>query len=200
MPRVFKKRSKEEGLQSGALVHMGEKEIEKTRITLMDYDETHFQEKEIKTLDASLPFKDASTVTWVDVEGTRQVTMLEKLGEHFGLHPLVAEDILNMEERPKMEDFGGYILIVLKIPYHCDKRSNGIEIEQISLVLGLNFVVSFQEREGDVFRPIREQIRNNRGRIRELGADYLAYALVDSIVDTYFTVLEELEESMESLE
>jgi magnesium transporter len=166
----------------------------------MEYDEMHFQEKEIKTLDQSLPFKDQSTVTWVDVEGIHQVKILEKLGERFGLHPLVVEDILNMEERPKMEDFSDYILIILKISCHYDNRSNGIETEQISLVLGPNFPVSFQEREGDVFRPIREQIRNNRGRIRELGADYLAYALVDSIVETYFTVLEELEESMESPE
>jgi magnesium transporter len=200
MPRVFKKRAKEAGLPSGALVHMGEKKIEKTRITLMDYDETHFQDREIKTLDESLPFKDQSTVTWVDIEGIHQVTMLGKLGERFGLHPLVVEDILNMEERPKIEDFGDYILIILKIPYHCDNGSNGIEIEQISLVLGLNFVVSFQEREGDVFRSIREQIRNNKGRIRKLGADFLAYALVDSIVDTYFTVLEKFGESMEALE
>jgi magnesium transporter len=179
--------------------HPGRK-IERTRITLMDYDEMHFQEREIKTLDESLPFKDQSTVTWVDVEGTYQGTMLEKLVECFGLHPLVAEDILNMEERPKMEDFGAYILIILKIPYPHVSRGNGIEDEQISLVLGLNFVISFQEREGNVFLPIREQIRNNIGRIRKSGADFLTYALVDSIVDTYFIVLEELGESMESLE
>jgi len=200
MPRIFKKRAKKAGPPPGALIHMGEQKIEKTRITLMDYDEAHFQERENKTLEESLPFKYQSTVTWVDVEGIRQVAMLEKLGDRFGLHPLVVEDILNTEERPKIEDFGDYILIILKIPYHYDNRSHGIEIEQISLVLGLNFVVSFQEREGDVFRPIREQIRNNKGRIRKLGADFLAYALVDSIVDAYFTVMEELGESMEALE
>jgi magnesium transporter len=200
MLRFMKKRSKKAGFPSAALVHMGEKKIEKTRITLMEYDEMHFQEKEIKTLDGSLPFKDQSTVTWVDVEGIHQVKILEKLVECCGLHPLVVEDILNMEERPKMEDFTDYILIILKVSCHYDNRGNGIETEQISLVLGPNFVVSFQEREGDVFCPIREQIRNNRGRIRKSGADYLAYALVDSVVDTYFTVLEELGETMETLE
>jgi len=200
MPRFMKKRSKGAGLQPGALAHMDEKEIEKTKITLIDYDEIRFQETEIKTLDETLPFKDRSTVTWVDVEGINQVKILEKLGKYFGLHPLVVEDILNLEERPKVEDFGDYILIILKIPYHYDNKINGIEIEQISLVLGPNFVVSFQERVGDVFRPIREQIRENKGRIRKSGADFLAYTLVDSIVDTYFTVLEELGEHIESLE
>jgi len=200
MLRFMKKRSKKAGLPPGALVHMGEKKIEKTKITLMDYDEMHFQDREIKTLDESLSFKNQPTVTWVNVEGIHQVKILEKLGECFGLHPLAVEDILNMEERPKMEDFGDYILIILKIPYHYDNRSNEIETEQISLVLGPNFVISFQEKGGDVFNPIREQIRNGKGRIRKSGADYLAYALVDSIVDTYFIVLEQLGESMESME
>ena len=200
MLRFMKKRSKKAGLPPGALVHMGEKKIEKTKITLMDYDEMHFQDREIKTLDESLSFKNQPTVTWVNVEGIHQVKILEKLGECFGLHPLAVEDILNMEERPKMEDFGDYILIILKIPYHYDNRSNEIETEQISLVLGPNFVISFQQEERDVFNPIREQIRNGKGRIRKSGADYLAYALVDSIVDTYFIVLEQLGESMESME
>ena len=200
MIRFMNKRSEEVGLPTGVLVHRGEKKIEKTTITLMDYDAMHFQETKIKTLDEIFPFKNRSTVTWVDVEGVHKVTMLKKLGERFGLHPLVVEDILNTEERAKMEDFGDYILIVLKIPYYYDSKSNGIEIEQISLILGPNFLVSFQERERDVFRPIREQLRNDKGRIRKLGADFLAYALVDSIVDTCFTVLEELGESMESLE
>jgi magnesium transporter len=200
MTKLIKKKSKKDGPTPGAFARMGEKKIEKTRITLMDYDEMHFQETEIKTLDESLSFKDRSTVTWVNVEGIHQVKILEKLGEYFGLHPLVVEDILNLKERPKVEDFGDYILIILKIPYHYDNNINGIEIEQISLVLGPNFVVSFQERAGDVFHPTREQIRVNKGRIRKSGADFLAYALVDSIVDTYFTVLEELGEHIESLE
>jgi len=93
MPRFVKKRSKEAGLPPGALVHMGAKNSEKTRITLIDYDEMHFQDREIKTLDESLPFKDQSTVTWVDLEGIHQVKILEKFGECFGLHPLVVEDI-----------------------------------------------------------------------------------------------------------
>jgi len=200
MPIFIKKRSKNVGLPPGTLIHIGEKKVEKTKITLIDYDEMHFQEREIEAVDESLRLKDQPTVTWVNIDGIHQVEILEKLGRYFGLHPLVVEDILNMGERPKIEDFGDYILIILKIPYYYDKISNEIETEQISLILGRNFVISFQERERGIFHPIREQIRNGKGRIRNLGADYLAYALVDSIVDAYFIVLEQLEESMESLE
>jgi len=165
MTRFIKRRAKKVDIPSAALVHMGGKKIEKTRITLIDYDEVHFQDREIKTLDESLSFKNRPTVTWINVEGIHQAGILEKLGECFGLHPLAAEDILNMDERPKMEDFGDYILVVLRIPYHYNSKSNEIETEQISLVLGPNFVVSFQERAWDVFRPIREQIRNNKANL-----------------------------------
>jgi magnesium transporter len=200
MRLLIKRRAKKVGFSPGALVPASEKKIAKTKIILMNYDEMHFEEREIKTLDESVPFVNQTTVTWVNVEGLHEAGVLEKLGECFGLHPLAVEDILNLDERPKMEDFGGHILIVLKIPYHYNNKSNEIETGQISLVLGPNFVISLQERAGDVFRPIREQIRNDKGRLRRSGADFLAYALVDSIVDTYFTVLEQIGESMESLE
>lgn len=199
MPRLVKKRSKKVGLPPGTLVHIGEKKRERTTITILDYDEQHLQEQEIATVDECLPFKDKPTVTWINVDGIHQVEILERLGEYFGLHPLVVEDILNTDQRPKMEDFGDYIFIVLKMLYYSDK-DNEIVTEQISLILGPNFVISFQEREGDIFDPIRERIRSEKGRIRKMGADYLAYALVDSIVDNYFVVLERLGERIEFLE
>jgi len=199
MPKPVKKRSKKAGLPPGTLVHIGEKKSEKTKITILDYDELHVQEKEIRTVDECLPFKDEPTVTWINVDGLHQVEILEKLGEGFGLHPLVLEDILNTDQRPKMEDYGDYMYIVLKLLYHNDK-SNEIAAEQISLILGSNFVISFQEKEGDVFNPIRERIRNGKGRMRKMGADYLAYALLDSVVDNYFIILEKLGEKIEFLE
>jgi len=159
----------------------------------------HLQEEEIETVDECLPFKDKPTVTWVNVDGIHEVEVLERLGDCFGLHPLVVEDILNTDHRPKMEDFGDYIFIVLKMLYYSDK-DNEVVTEQISLILGPNFVISFQEREGDVFNPIRERIRSEKGRIRKMGADYLAYVLVDSIVDNYFIILEKLGERIEFLE
>jgi magnesium transporter len=199
MPRLIKKRSKKAGLPPGTLVHIGEQKAEKTRITIIDYDEVGFQEKKIKTVEECFSFKDKPTVTWINVDAIHQVEVLELLGECFGLHPLVLEDILNTDQRPKLEDFGDYLFIVLKTFYYNDP-SDELEPEQISLILGPSFVMSFQEREGDVFDPIRERIRNGKGRIRRMGADYLAYCLLDSIVDHYFVVLEQVGEEVEFLE
>ena len=165
----------------------------------MDYDETHFQEKEIKTIEECFLFKDKPTVTWINIDGLHQVEILEKLDECYGLHPLVLEDILNTDQRPKMEDYGEYLYIVLRT-LNYNEKSSEIESEQISLVLGPNFVFSFQEREGDTFNPIRDRIRNNKGRIRKMGADHLAYTLLDSIIDNYFIILENLGEKIEFLE
>jgi magnesium transporter len=199
MPKLIKKRSKKAGLPPGTLVHIGEKKAETPRMTLIDYDETHFQEKEVKKIEECFTFKEKPTITWINVDGLHQIEILERLGECYGLHPLVLEDILNTDQRPKTEDHGEYLYIVLKA-IELSSMSNGIETEQISFIVGANFVFSFQEREGDTFNPIRERIRNGIGRIRKMGADFLAYALVDSIVDSYFIILEKLGEKIEFLE
>ncbi len=199
MQKLIKKRSKKAGLPPGTLIHIGEKKSEIPKITIMDYDEVHFQEKEVKTIEECFLFKDKPTVTWINIDGLHQVEILEKLGECYGFHPLVLEDILNTDQRPKVEDYGEYIYIVLKM-LDQNNKSNEILTEQISLILGPNFVISFQEREGDVFGPIRERIRTGKGRIRKMGADYLAYALLDSIIDNYFFIMEKLGEKIEFLE
>ncbi len=198
MPKLIKKRSEKAGLPPGSLVHIGEKKVEEVKITIIDYDETHFQEKEAKTIEECFIFKDKPTVTWINVEGIHQVEILEKLGECYGFHPLILEDILNTDQRPKTEDFGDYLYIVLKMLY---PNNSEVVTEQISLILGPNFVISFQEGlKGDVFDPLRERIRTAKGKIRQLGADYLAYSLIDSIVDHYFIILEKLGENIEFLE
>ncbi len=199
MAKVIKKRSRKAGLPPGTLVHIGEKKTEIPRITIIDYDETHFQEREAKSIEECFLFKEKPTVTWINVDGLHQVDVMEKLGECYGLHPLVMEDILNTDQRPKMEDYGEYIYIVLRA-LELGSKSNEVETEQISLVLGSNFVFSFQERKGDTFDPVRDRIRNGKGRIRKMGADYLAYALLDSIVDNYFIILEKIGEKIEFLE
>jgi magnesium transporter len=125
--------------------------------------------------------------------------MLGKLGDCYGFHPLVLEDILNTDQRPKMEDYGEYVYIVLRsLEYNHQKDE--IESDQISIILGQNFVFSFQEKEGDTFDPLRERIRTGKGRIKKMGADYLAYTLMDSIVDNYFIILEKQGERIELLE
>jgi len=199
MAKLMKKKAKKAGLPPGTLVHTGEKKTGQVKITLIDYDEGHFEEKEIRSVDECLPYKDKATVTWINVDGIHDTEIIEKLGNGFGLHPLVMEDILHTGQRPKMDDYSDYIYIVLKMLYH-DKNME-IDEEQVSLILGSNFVISFQEdKEGDVFNPIRERIRNGKGRSRKMGADYLAYALMDAIVDHYFTILEKLGEKIELLE
>ncbi len=199
MAKLMKKKAKKAGLPPGTLVHTGEKKTGQVKITLIDYDEGHFEEKEIRSVDECLPYKDKATVTWINVDGIHDTEIIEKLGNGFGLHPLVMEDILHTGQRPKMDDYSDYIYIVLKMLYH-DKNME-IDEEQVSLILGSNFVISFQEdKEGDVFNPVRERIRNGKGRSRKMGADYLAYALMDAIVDHYFTILEKLGEKIELLE
>ena len=201
MPRLFMKRAKQQvGLSPGTLVHVGEKKIEKVRIRIIDYDEAHFEETEPKMVEECFPFKDKPTITWINIDGLHDIEIIEKIGKHFDLHPLVLEDIVNTEQRPKIEDFGDHIFVVLKMLYYDDKEKNQLEAEQVSLIFGSNFVISFQERLGKIFEPLRERIRKGKGRVRKLGTDYLAYALIDSIVDNYFVILEQFGERIEDTE
>jgi magnesium transporter len=199
MTLFFKRSSKKVGLPPGTLVHIGEKKTHRVKITVIDYDEGQFQEKETKAVQECLPFKDKPTVTWINIDGVHQLEIIEKVGKHFHLHPLILEDIVNTEQRPKMEDFGDHLFVMLKMLYH-NEKDDAIKAEHISLILGSGFVISFQEREGDVFSPVRDRIRNAKGRIRKMGSDYLFHALVDAIVDHYFIILEKLGEKIESLE
>ncbi len=199
MPRLFKKVSHKVGLPPGTLVHVGEKKAETVKISVMDYDQANFQEKNFRTIEEVFPFKETPTVTWVNIDGLHQVDIIKKIGDHFDVHPLIQEDILHTEQRPKMEDFDTYILIILKT-LHYDDETGMVNTEQISIILGPTFVISFQEVQGDAFDPLRERIRTGKGKIRRMGSDYLAYSLLDSIVDHYFVLLEKCGERIEVLE
>jgi magnesium transporter len=198
MPRSVKRRSQKAGLSPGTLVHIGEKKAETIRITLIDYDESHLDEREVQAVEECFPFREAPTVTWINVDGLHRVDVIEALGNHFGLHPLVLEDIVSTGQRPKIEDFGDHIFFVMRMLRYNEKKGE-TEDEQFSLILGRTFVLSFQETEGDAFDPIRARIRSGKGRLRASGADYLAYALIDAIVDQYFVILEQLGDRIESL-
>jgi len=199
MLKLFRKTSKKAGLAPGTLVHDGDKKVEKAKITIIDYDATQFQEKEVETIEECFPFRDTPTITWINIDGLHEVQIIEKIGKHFSIHPLILEDILHTGQRPKMEDFEDHIFLVVKMFYY-DEKDNEIKMEQVSLLLGSNFVISFQEREGDIFNSIRERIRNHKGRIRRMKADYLGYALLDTIVDNYFIILEKIGEDIENME
>jgi magnesium transporter len=199
MAKLIKKHSRKAGLPPGTLVHIGKRKAESVRITIIDYDEERFQEKQISAIEECFPFRESKTVTWINIDGIHDVSLIEKLGKQFELHPLILEDILNTEQRPKLEDFEKYLFIVLKMLSYDDKEQT-IEAEQVSLVVGPNFVISFQERVGDVFEQIRDRIRNAKGRVRKMGADYLGYTLIDAVVDGYFSILEKFGEKVEALE
>ncbi|MEF9427055.1 MAG: magnesium/cobalt transporter CorA [Candidatus Mariimomonas ferrooxydans] len=198
MSKLFRK-SKTVGLPPGTVVYTGDEKAEKIKITLIDYDEKQFLEKEIKHIDECFPFKDKPTVTWINIDGLQKADTIEQIGKHFQVHPLLMEDVVSIGQRPKLEDFESYLFLILKMLYF-NEDGVTIEAEQLSLIVGDNFLISFQEREGDVFNPIRERIRKAKGRIRKSGADYLAYSLVDAVVDNYFIILEKLGENLEDIE
>jgi magnesium transporter len=198
-PRLTKERSRKAGLPPGTLIHIGERKAEQAKLTIIDYDEDQYQEREARSIEECFSFRDKPTVTWINIDGIHEIKILERLGDCYGFHDLVLEDILNTDHRPKVEDYGNYLYLVLKMLYF-DNDTHEIASDQISLILGSNFVISFQEREGGVFETIRGRIRNGKGRARKMGADYLAYAIVDSVVDQYFIILEKLGEKIEALE
>ncbi|MBC2733851.1 MAG: magnesium/cobalt transporter CorA [Desulfobacteraceae bacterium] len=199
MPRFIKRTSKKTGMPPGSLVHIGERRQEHTRITMMDYEGDRFAEQTPQDVETVFPLRDEPTTSWINIDGVHDMKVIEKLGHHFLVHPLTLEDAVNTSQRPKIEEFDDYIYVVLKMLQY-DKDTGRVSAEQVSLVLGHNFLVSFQEVEGDVFEGVRERIRKGRGRIRNGGSDYLAYALIDCVVDHYFVVLEHLGERIEALE
>lgn len=199
MPRFIKKQFKKAGESPGTLVHIGEKKVDETRITLIDYDEEHLEERVLDDIQEAFPLKDLPTVTWINIDGLHEIDTIEKIGQHFNIHPLVLEDILDTGQRPKTEEFEDVIFVVLKM-LHYTENPEKIRSEQFSLLLGSNFLITFQEIQGDVFNIVRERIRKPKTRIRKAGCDYLAYALIDAIVDHYFIILEALGDKIEDLE
>ncbi|MFH1672967.1 MAG: magnesium/cobalt transporter CorA [Pseudomonadota bacterium] len=199
MRRFVKKTSKKIGLPPGTPVYIGEKKDERVRMSLVDYDEAHFQEKELTNIEESFPLKETPTVTWINIDGIHQPEIIETIGKHFDIHPLIIEDIVHTGQRPKMQDLEDHLFVVLKMLSY-NEATNEIETEQVSIILGPHFVISFQEREGDIFNALRERMRNGKGRVRKKGPDYLAYCIMDAIIDHYFIILEKLGERIEDIQ
>ena len=198
MARFFKKRSQSKGLAPGQLVFIGEKKVDELQVHLFDYDADHLVDKELAE---GLPKEDIDTpsVSWINVNGLHDTDGIRSIGEVLELHPLLLEDVLNTGQRPKLELYGDVIFIVLKM-LRFDKELGLVVAEQLSVVIGKTFVATFQEQPGDVFDPVRNRIRNNQGRIRISGADYLAFALLDTVVDNYVEIVERLGSHVEDVE
>ncbi|MEE9256931.1 MAG: magnesium/cobalt transporter CorA [bacterium] len=187
------------GLAPGALVPVGERKVEESTISIMEFDAAGLQETVVERPKDCLPFSDTPKATWINVEGIRDIDLLREFGEVFGLNPLILEDVLNTNQRPKVEDFGNYLFVVMKILLF-DEEAGKVEVEQISVILGKNFVLTFREKMRGILEPLRKRIRDPRGGIRRRSVDYLFYAIIDVIIDYYFVVLEKIGDRIEELE
>lgn len=204
MHMVFKqkhrRRSEKAGLPPGTLIHVGEKREGEVGLHLIHYGTDVLEEKSLSNF-TEYENKEIKTegIEWLDVVGLHDTALIEQIGKKFSIHPLALEDILNTEQRPKIDEYDDFLYIVLKM-LDLDEETGALTIEQVSFILKENLVISFQERKGDVFDSVRERIRNTAGRFRKLGADYLLYALMDSVVDNYFVILEKIGEQVEETE
>jgi len=199
MNRLVDRVTKAPGSAPGMLMHTGQRKVETVRIRLIDYDADKLIEKTMEGVDECFPYADRPPVTWVNIDGLHDTAVAETVGERFGVHPLVLEDVLSPNQRPKVESYDGHFLVVLRM-LSFEEESDSVVSEQVSLIVGEKYLFSFQERFGDVFEPVRERLRTGRGRIRSRGTDYLAYALIDAIVDHYFRILELMGDTIEELE
>lgn len=186
------------GQVPGALIYTGQKDSNTLLIETFDYDDENYDEKEIKDIDEAFGFKNTDSITWININGLNRIREIEKIGNHYKLHPLLLEDVVNISQRPKIDEYDSYLFVVLKMLYY--NADEKVVAEQVSFVLGPNYVLSFQEAEGDVFDSVRDRIRHKKGRIRELGSDYLLYALIDAVTDHYFMIIETMGNKIEDLE
>ena len=198
--KSLKKMSKKQGLPPGTLVFdVDDKEqIVESTISLLDYNEENVSEKILNNIGEAGDLKASQTVSWINITGIQQVAVIEQVGKVFDIHNLVLEDIVNTSHRPKFEDFGDYIFVVLKMP-EID-NNHKISGRQVSLLCGTNWVVSFCEQPSDVFDGVINRIKTGIWRIRKRGADYLTYALIDSVVDKNYRLLHSIGEDIEELE
>ena len=186
------------GLHPGALIHVGEKLVEKVTFDQIKFDKTTFMHNTKDTIEECLIINEEPTVLWTNIVGLHDAYVIHKIGQHYSIHNLVQSDIMNTELRPKIENHENYLQIILKLPHILSE--NQLFMEQISLIVGKNYVLSFQETSDDIFDPVRERLKNSVGKIREKKSDYLAYALVDAIIDYYYVVMEKIGIQSEILE
>jgi magnesium transporter len=199
MSKSNKHKSNKAGLPPGTLIHIGKKKTDKIKMSVIDYNASDYSERTVKRTEDLIGYTDTTNVSWINVDGLHNTEIIGEIGNIFQLHPLLLEDVLNTGHRPKLEDFDSYLFITLKM-LGINKAGQAIISEQISIVLGKNWVLSFQEQEGDIFNGLRERIRQNKGHTRQMSVDYLMYRLIDTVVDNYFHVTEFIAETTEKLE
>lgn len=191
--------SRKSGKAPGSVVYVGPDKTSKVSIDVIDFTKNTLEEFSTKKIEDIFKFKEKKSATWINVTGVHDTELIKKIGDHFSLHPLLLEDVADTNQRPKVEEFENELFLVLKMIYF-DKEINQIRTEQVSLVVGDGFVISFLEDPGDIFDSVRERIRKGKMKIRNSDCDYLAYSLIDAIVDNYFVILESIGEKIEQIE
>lgn len=186
------------GKVPGTLIYTGKKSDKDFQVECFDYTKHNVEETILLNIEDASSYKNTESVTWINVDGLKHTDKIEEIGKQYNIHPLVLEDIVNTTQRPKIDEYDDYLFVVLKMLYYDEKEE--LVIEQVSFVLGKNHVLTFQESEGDVFGTIRDRLRHNNGRIRGLKSDYLMYALIDAVVDNYYSIIETLGNKIEDLE
>ena len=195
---VSRKRPKT-GLAPGSLIYTGQVYTDEIKIQVIDYTDDHIEEIEITEVAELERFNNPDTVTWINIQGLHDVEVISSIGKLMGLHPLTMEDILDTNQRPKVEEFEDHLYISMKMINHLEDH-NKIDIEQVSIIAHNNFVICFQEKPGDVFNDIRTRLRNGKGRARKRAADYLSYMLIDVIIDFYYETLDQVWNKIERLD
>jgi len=185
------------GLPPGSLVFTGERFIDKPNVTLIQYNASEIREEHLKNEKPTLMPGDY--ISWFDVRGVHDIALVERIGKRFDIHPLILEDVLDTQQRPKFEEYKNGIYLTIRA-LSLEEEKMDIHTEQISIYLGKDFVVSFQENDDDLFVAVRNRLNNSEGNVREKGADFLAYILLDTIVDNYYLILDKMEQFIENLE
>lgn len=200
--KVHQRVKKKPGEAPGTAVHTGHKVLDNVLVTVHDFDENHYISKDIKNLDEADKYLQSESKTWIQVRGLHDVEKLKPIWKQFKLHPLVEEDIVSINQRPKVEPYDEYIFVVLRLISNVKSDANEWKSinEQVSIILGQNYVLTFQESDAPIFSPITKRLEMEGTRLRRLGPDYLAYALIDCIVDHYYSSLDNMDESIERIE
>jgi magnesium transporter len=191
--------SEKSGLPPGSLVHVGEVHAHEHKISVVNYNNCTVKKHTVKSIEELLPYKTTDTITWVIIDGLKDVSIIDAIGQYFDIHPLVLEDILNTHQRPKFDEFNDYLYIVVKAISLGNEEFN-VEYEQISLLILNNFVFTFMEKPDAIFDPILNRLDNDKSQIRNLGSDYLAYMIMDTVVDKYFVLQDTFDELIEAVE
>lgn len=191
-------RKKNPNLVPGTVYYTGKKHKSTTGIEIIDFSKEYFQRFKTSEIEQVFKYEDPSHITWINVDGLNNSEPIIALGNHFNLHPLIQEDIVNIHQRPRIEEYDDFLFMVFKMLHY--NEEGVLTIEHMSLVMGKDYILTFQEADFDVFDDVKDRLEQSRGRIRSSGSDYLMFSLMDAVIDNYFSVVEFLSNKMELLE